>query len=1100
MADRVLQRRDTEARWEAANPVLAEGELGIITDTKGYKIGDGVTAWNDLPYPSNPTQVVDTLGDTLNAVSQRLLTSLFSEGYLYAGVATPTTNPGTPEGRVFYLAIEQGYYPNFDNIQIQQYREICVFKWDGASWTKDILVEFHETAFIKGGEYVSYGDNYILAQAQTIFGGTDYPEDNLMLSAATTTEAGVMSAADKRNLESLKEYLLDNSKAETLPRDLLTTPPSVKPQSDKVTLEFSGVRQSSSDGYQDDMIEGEVDIPAATAEKAGVMTAEDKDNLYHLAHIASSGGQGGILYPGSVEVEATTDKVNVGLPYRMNSGDGWDNGDLRITIPAATADDAGVMTAEDKRNLGNLSKSLGIKTVVFPQASMVNLDLNNNKVIIKAGNLYVTYFNSNDHIHTIEAQEIDIADKLSANSALVYNITDRKFKFFNFSEQFANIKIDDAIVVLLDARRIYYQSCDIYINGVLNGVLDAKEKAYDLSNNINGVYPTLNHLAATDISLDFNGTTGHYTYKAYNVLWGKGNYANNVPAGEGDYLARKNTEYVVPMGLNGIFFNTSTKQLVWCEFDRFADYSGKDWVVLNFFVFSSVIPLFDNGMQVTKDGKRTDVKGNLSQNIERLLSGLGLKLGNHIHASDLFMGYYDGLFNMSVPSDVPNTTIERVFSKELGKYVLRAEISPGTTVPEGYKRTNIFTLNESYPEGTELYVSALFRLQTSNNYTNRYPTLIPLINGTWVDRYNGNLWTPFYAPDFTANSNDGKWHRLSFKIRATNGGAINKIDLSIYYGHGSDYINGGCVLELTDLYVGETDPGYSPAYNEDDLERPDVDLSGLVDNNAKGCVFMSLGDSITTEGYYIEKLRQLLKPSRFFNLAVAGATWADRSGTSSYDGNPLFQGDANQNVMGNQVQKIIDNPETYNVDPDIIIMAAGTNDGLPVSADKSDYEMRVDVDSHFNSNSTTPIQVTEPTFDDSDTFKEHRKTIAGAMRYCVLKLQQMYPKARIYILTPIQGSYNPNKDYVTQIEVKQRYITEVAKHLATPVIHVGEECGINRDFEYGGTYWKSEYDPQSKNGGRDLVDGLHPNTNGGWKMANYIYRKIIEDYIPQYYE
>ena len=768
MADRVLQRRDTEARWEAANPVLAEGELGIITDTKGYKIGDGVTAWNDLPYPSNPTQVVDTLGDTLNAVSQRLLTSLFSEGYLYAGVATPTTNPGTPEGHVFYLAIEQGYYPNFDNIQIQQYREICVFKWDGASWTKDILVEFHETAFIKGGEYVSYGDNYILAQAQTIFGGTNYPEDNLMLSAATTTTAGVMSAADKRNLESLKEYLLDNSKAETLPRDLLTTPPSVKPQSDKVTLGFSGVHQSSSDGYQDDMIEGEVDIPAATAEKAGVMTAEDKDNLDHLAHIASS--------------------------------------------------------------------------------------------------------------------------------------------------------------------------------------------------------------------------------------------------------------------------------------------------------------------------------------------GLGLKLGNHIHASDLFMGYYDGLFNMSVPSDVPNTTIERVFSKELGKYVLRAEISPGTTVPEGYKRTAIFTLNESYPEGTELYVSALFRLQTSNNYTNRYPTLIPLINGTWVDRYNGNLWTPFYAPDFTANSNDGKWHRLSFKIRATNGGAINKIDLSIYYGHGSDYINGGCVLELTDLYVGETDPGYSPAYNEDDLERPDVDLSGLVDNNAKGCVFMSLGDSITTEGYYIEKLRQLLQPSRFFNLAVAGATWADRSGTSSYDGNPLFQGDANQNVMGNQVQKIIDNPETYNADPDVIIMAAGTNDGTPVTADKSDYEVRVDVDSHFNSNSTTPIQVTEPTFDDSDTFKEHRKTIAGAMRYCVLKLQQMYPKARIYILTPIQGSYNPNKDYVTQIEVKQRYITEVAKHLATPVIHVGEECGINRDFEYGGTYWKSEYDPQSKNGGRDLVDGLHPNTNGGWKMANYIYRKIIEDYIPQYYE
>lgn len=31
MADRVLQRHDTAANWQTHNPVLAEGELGIIT-------------------------------------------------------------------------------------------------------------------------------------------------------------------------------------------------------------------------------------------------------------------------------------------------------------------------------------------------------------------------------------------------------------------------------------------------------------------------------------------------------------------------------------------------------------------------------------------------------------------------------------------------------------------------------------------------------------------------------------------------------------------------------------------------------------------------------------------------------------------------------------------------------------------------------------------------------------------------------------------------------------------------------------------------------------------------------------------------------------
>lgn len=44
-------RRDTAAAWITANPILAEGELGYITDgTKGLKIGDGITHWNDLQF------------------------------------------------------------------------------------------------------------------------------------------------------------------------------------------------------------------------------------------------------------------------------------------------------------------------------------------------------------------------------------------------------------------------------------------------------------------------------------------------------------------------------------------------------------------------------------------------------------------------------------------------------------------------------------------------------------------------------------------------------------------------------------------------------------------------------------------------------------------------------------------------------------------------------------------------------------------------------------------------------------------------------------------------------------------------------------------
>jgi hypothetical protein len=51
-----LRRDNTSAGFISGNPVLAAGEHGYETDTEASKIGDGVTAWADLPYSgANPT-------------------------------------------------------------------------------------------------------------------------------------------------------------------------------------------------------------------------------------------------------------------------------------------------------------------------------------------------------------------------------------------------------------------------------------------------------------------------------------------------------------------------------------------------------------------------------------------------------------------------------------------------------------------------------------------------------------------------------------------------------------------------------------------------------------------------------------------------------------------------------------------------------------------------------------------------------------------------------------------------------------------------------------------------------------------------------------
>ena len=53
-------RRDTTSNWAAQNTVLASGEFGVNLDTYQFKIGDGITPWNLLPYagvlgPTGPT-------------------------------------------------------------------------------------------------------------------------------------------------------------------------------------------------------------------------------------------------------------------------------------------------------------------------------------------------------------------------------------------------------------------------------------------------------------------------------------------------------------------------------------------------------------------------------------------------------------------------------------------------------------------------------------------------------------------------------------------------------------------------------------------------------------------------------------------------------------------------------------------------------------------------------------------------------------------------------------------------------------------------------------------------------------------------------------
>ena len=47
---RIIIRNDISTNWANANPTPSKAEICIETDTNKYKVGDGVTAWANLPY------------------------------------------------------------------------------------------------------------------------------------------------------------------------------------------------------------------------------------------------------------------------------------------------------------------------------------------------------------------------------------------------------------------------------------------------------------------------------------------------------------------------------------------------------------------------------------------------------------------------------------------------------------------------------------------------------------------------------------------------------------------------------------------------------------------------------------------------------------------------------------------------------------------------------------------------------------------------------------------------------------------------------------------------------------------------------------------
>lgn len=89
------------------------------------------------------SSIIKTNGnqEITGAILQNVLLTIVSTigaNATFAGIATPTTNPGVNDANVFYLAYEYGVYANFDSIKIDNGVNIIYNK--SGSWEHELVI------------------------------------------------------------------------------------------------------------------------------------------------------------------------------------------------------------------------------------------------------------------------------------------------------------------------------------------------------------------------------------------------------------------------------------------------------------------------------------------------------------------------------------------------------------------------------------------------------------------------------------------------------------------------------------------------------------------------------------------------------------------------------------------------------------------------------------------------------------------------------------------------------------------------------------------------------------------------------------------------
>lgn len=197
MAIIIQMRRDIAANWTSNNPLLAQGEWGHELDTLKFKIGDGATRWNVLPYviPSTDATTASNIGSGAGVFSSKSVNDLQFKSLLGSNGVTVSSG--------------------IDTITISG---ASLSGYATESWVNSNFIDNSEMSTISGNILTYVSNNYIDNSEMTVISGNilTYVSNNYIDNSEMATISGNI-------LTYVSNNYIDNSEMATISGNIISS-------------------------------------------------------------------------------------------------------------------------------------------------------------------------------------------------------------------------------------------------------------------------------------------------------------------------------------------------------------------------------------------------------------------------------------------------------------------------------------------------------------------------------------------------------------------------------------------------------------------------------------------------------------------------------------------------------------------------------------------------------------------------------------------------------------------------------------------------------------------------------------------------------------